>query len=247
MDSIQISQELGQLRAQLSYLDQERRKDKQTIVALQERMEGLLREVEARSRYTQNLESQISEMKAGISKASGWTTPLEQLRAEFGEMFSRAEDQRGKSERDAVRVRQIELESITRQLNEIKKEVKPYSQYAEAIEARKQEDARLSELIGRLQLQTVDLDRRVEQPGVSIAYLEEQRRQDARRLAGVEQEIPDLKRRIDSLPPQLLLLDEAVRRKQVDLDEAAKLLESQAQVLESQRVSDVNRERKFAE
>ncbi|HQX77026.1 MAG TPA: hypothetical protein PL074_11965, partial [Thermoflexales bacterium] len=93
----------------------------------------------------------------------------------------------------------------------------------------------------------VDLDRRVEQPGVSIAYLEEQRRQDARRLAGVEQEIPDLKRRIDSLPPQLLLLDEAVRRKQVDLDEAAKLLESQAQVLESQRVSDVNRERKFAE
>ncbi|HQX76856.1 MAG TPA: hypothetical protein PL074_11105, partial [Thermoflexales bacterium] len=117
MDSIQISQELGQLRAQLSYLDQERRKDKQTIVALQERMEGLLREVEARSRYTQNLESQISEMKAGISKASGWTTPLEQLRAEFGEMFSRAEDQRGKSERDAVRVRQIELESITRQLN----------------------------------------------------------------------------------------------------------------------------------
>lgn len=247
MDSIQISQELGQLRAQLSYLDQERRKDKQTIVALQERMEGLLREVEARTRYTQNLESQISEMKAGIAKAAGWTTPLEQLRAEFGEMFSRVEDQRGKSERDAVRVRQIELESITRQLNEIKKEVKPYGQYAEAIEARKQEDARLSELIGRLQLQAVDLDRRVEQPSVSIAYLEEQRRQDARRLATVEQELPDIKRKFDTLPPQLLLLDEAVRRKQVDLDEAAKLLESQAQVLESQRVSDVNRERKFAE
>jgi chromosome segregation ATPase len=162
-------------------------------------------------------------------------------------MFSRSEDQRTRSEREAVRVRQIELESITRQLNEIKKEVKPYGAYAESIEARKQEDARLSELIGRLQLQTVDLDRRVEQPGVAIAYLEEQRRQDAKRIAGVEQEIPDLKRRIESLPPQLLLLDEAVRRKQVDLEEAAKLLESQAQVLESQRVSDVNRERRFAE
>lgn len=247
MDSIQISQELGQLRAQLSYLDQERRKDKQTIVSLQERMEGLLREVEARTRYSQNLESQIAEMKVGISKAGGWTTQLEQLRAEFGEMVQRIEDQRGKTDREAVRVRQIELESITRQLNEIKKEVKPYGQYAEAIEARKQEDARLSELIGRLQLQTVDLDRRIEQPGVSIAYLEEQRRQDARRIAAMEQELPDIKRKFDTLPPQLLLLDEAVRRKQVDLDEAAKLLESQAQVLESQRVSDVNRERKFAE
>ena len=247
MDSIQISQELGQLRAQLTYLDQERRKDKQTIMTLQERMEGLLREVEARTRYSQNLESQIAEMKVGISKAGGWTTPLEQLRAEFGEMVQRIEDQRGKTDREAVRVRQIELESITRQLNEIKKEVKPYGQYAEAIEARKQEDARLSELIGRLQLQTVDLDRRIEQPGVSIAYLEEQRRQDARRIAAMEQELPDIKRKFDTLPPQLLLLDEAVRRKQVDLDEAAKLLESQAQVLESQRVSDVNRERKFAE
>ena len=247
MDTVQLAQSVSQLNQLVSYLDQERRKDKQTIIALQERIEGLSREVETRVRYTQNLESQISEMKMQILRAAGWTTPLDQLRAEINEVIGRIEEQRVKTEREAVRVRQIELESVTRQLNEIKKEVKPYGAYAEAIEVRKQEDARLSELIGRVQLQVVDIDRRLEQPGTAIAYLEEQRRQDAKRVVQLEQEIPDIKRRIDTFPPQLLLLDETVRRKQVELEEAGRLLESQLQVIESQRVNDVRRERQFAE
>lgn len=247
MDTVQLTQSVSQLNQLVSYLDQERRKDKQALATLQERVDGLLREVETRARYAQNLETQIADMRLQIQRAAAWTTPLDQLRAEFNEVFSRIEEQRGKSEREAARVRQVELESITRQLNEIKKEVKPYGAYAESIEVRKQEDARLSELIGRVQLQVTDIDRRLEQPGTAIAYLEEQRRQDAKRIIQLEQEIPDIKRRIDTFPPQLLLLDDAVRRKQVELEEAARLLESQVQVIESQRVNDVRRERQFAE
>ena len=47
--------------------------------------------------------------------------------------------------------------------------------------------------------------------------------------------------------PRLLLLDEAIRRKQTEIDEAAKLLESQSQLIENQRVADIRRERQFAE
>jgi chromosome segregation ATPase len=132
-------------------------------------------------------------------------------------------------------------------LNELRKEVKPYAGYAEQIEARKAEEGRLAELIGRLQVQVMDLDRRFSQPVTQIMFLEEQRRQDAKRINALEQEIADLKKKIEQLQPKLLLLDEAIRRKQSEVEEAAKLLEAQSQLIETQRMADVRRERQFAE
>ncbi|MCW1969973.1 MAG: hypothetical protein KIH69_017815 [Anaerolineae bacterium] len=239
--------DINQLSRQLQYYDEERRKDREMIVQLQGRVEALTRELDARSRYAVGIEAALSELRGQISRSMGWTSAVEQLRAEFSQSINRVDDTRQKAERDTQRVRQLESESVMRLINETKKEVKPYARYAEEIEARKLEDSRLSELIGRVQVQTLDIERRLDQPAAAIAYLEEQRRQDNRRILSLEQEIPDVKRRIDLFPPQILLLDEAVRRKQTEIEEAAKLLESQSQMLENQRVSDIRRERQFAE
>ena len=180
--------EINQLSQLVSYVDAERRKDRQLLVQLQERVEGLLRELEARTRYASQLESQVNDLKLQVQRVGGWPTVIDQVRAEFASTIERVEDQRSKGEREIVRVRQIEIESLVRQLNELRKEVKPYGAYSEAIEVRRQEDARLSELIGKTQLQVTDLDRRLEAPGNSIAYLEEQRRQDNRRILALEQD-----------------------------------------------------------
>lgn len=239
--------DINQLSRQLQYYDEERRKDREMIVQLQGRVEALTRELDARSRYAVGLEATLSELRGQLSRAMGWTSAVEQLRAEFSQGISRVDDARQKADRDTQRVRQLESESVMRLINETKKEIKPYARYAEEIEARKLEDARLAELVGRVQVQTLDIERRLDQPAAAIAYLEEQRRQDNRRILSLEQELPDVKRRIDLFPPQLLLLDEAVRRKQTEIEEAAKLLETQSQLLENQRVGDIRRERQFAE
>lgn len=239
--------DINQLSQIVQYIDEERRKDRALIVQLSERVEVLTRELDVRSRYTQSLESSITELRLQVQKAMGWTSSVEQLRAEFSQVIERVEDQRGKTEREGSRVRQIEIEAMVRQLNEIKKEVKPYQRYAEEIEVRRQEEARLNEMISRVQSQVIDVARRVEEPGTAIAYLEEQRRSDNKRILEVEQAVPEVRKRIEQLPPQLLLLDEAVRRKQTEIEEAARLLEAQNQVIESQRVADIRRERQFAE
>jgi chromosome segregation ATPase len=239
--------DLTQLTKLVQYIDEERRKDRAVIAQLQERVDSLSRESEARARYAQSLETTLNELKIQITRAMGWTSATEQLRQEFGQLVERIEDQRAKAERELVRTRQIEIESIVRQLNELKKEVKPYAGYAEQIEARKVEEGRLAEMIGRLQVQLMELDRRFDQPATQISFLEEQRRQDARRLGALEQEIPELKKKIEQFPPKLLLLDEAIRRKQTEIEEAAKVLEAQSQLIETQRVADIRRERQFAE
>lgn len=239
--------DINQISKQFQYYDEERRKDREMIMQLQGRVESLTRELDARSRYSVGVEAALSELRGQVSRAMGWNSAVEQLRSEFLLGISRVDELRVKAERDTQRVRQLESESVMRLINETKKEIKPYARYSEEIEARKLEDARLAELIGRVQVQTLDIERRLDQPAAAIAYLEEQRRQDNRRILAVEQEIPDVKRRIDLFPPQLLLLDEAVRRKQTEIDEAVKILEAQSQLLENQRVSDIRRERQFAE
>lgn len=239
--------DLTQLAKLVQYIDEERRKDRAQIMQLQERVDSLSREVESRTRYAQSLEGAISELRIQGARAMGWTSSIDQLRAEFNQVTERMEDQRTKAERELVRTRQIEIESIVRQLNEIKKEIKPYPRVFDDIEARKVEDGRLADLISRLQVQVMDIERRFDAPAAQIAYLEEQRRQDAKRIAATEQELPDIKKRIDQLPPKLLLLDEAIRRKQTEIEEAAKVLEGQSQLIENQRMADVRRERQFAE
>ena len=239
--------DLTQLTKLVQYIDEERRKDRALIAQLQERVDGLSRDAEARARYVQSLEATLNELKLQAMRAMAWTSATEQLRQEFVQLIERIEDQRTKAERELMRTRQIEIESIVRQLNELKKEVKTYAGYAEQIEARKAEEGRLAEMIGRLQVQVMDLDRRFDQPSTQISFLEEQRRQDARRLGALEQEILDLKKKTEQFPPKLLLLDEAIRRKQTEIEEAAKILEAQSQLIETQRVADIRRERQFAE
>lgn len=239
--------EISQLSQLVSYLDAERRKDRQTLVQMQERVEGLVRELDARTRYAAQLETEVNDLKTLAQRAAGWSTALEQMRAEVGSAIERIEDQRAKGEREGSRMRQIEVEAIVRQLNELRKEVKPLSGYAEAMDVRRQEDARLADLIGRAQLQVTDLERRLENPSQTIAYLEEQRRQDNKRILALEQDLNEARKRIETFAPQVLLLDEAVRRKSSEIEDAAKLLEAQSQTIESQRISDIRRERQFAE
>ncbi|MCS6848150.1 MAG: hypothetical protein RMN52_10595 [Anaerolineae bacterium] len=239
--------DLTQLTKLVQYIDEERRKDRALIIQLQERVDSLSREAEARSRYAQSLEASLNELKVQLTRAMGWTSATEQLREEFSQLIARIEDQRTKAERELMRTRQIEIESIVRQLNELKKEVKPYASYAEQIEARKVEEGRLAELISRVQVQVMEIDRRFDQPTTQISFLEEQRRQDAKRIAALEQEIPEIKKKIEQFPPRLLLLDEAIRRKQTEIEEAAKMLEAQSQLIEAQRMADIRRERQFAE
>jgi chromosome segregation ATPase len=239
--------DINQLNQIIQYVDEERRKDRAMILQLQERVEALTRELDSRAHYNQSFETQISELRLQLQKSMGWTTPIEQLRAEVTQVIERIEDQRSKAERESARIRQIEIEALVRQLNETKKELKPYARYADDLDQRRQEEARLNEMINRVQAQVIDVARHQGEPGSAIAYLEEQRRQDNKRVVAVEQQLPDLRKRIDQFPPQLLLLDEAVRSKQTEIEEAARLLEAQNQVIESQRVADIRRERQFAE
>jgi chromosome segregation ATPase len=239
--------DINQLSQLVTYLDAERRKDKQQLSQMQERVESLSREVEARVRYSQTLENTVAELKLQLNRATSWPGAIEQMRAEFNLVIERDQEQRVKAERELLRTRQIEIESLVRQLNEIKKELKPIGRLGEEIVARQAEEARLADLINRTQIQLMELERRFDQPTATLNYLEEQRRSDSKRIASVEQAVPDLAKRLEPIQTRILLLEETIRKKTAEIEEASRILEAQRQIIESQRVADLRRERQFAE
>lgn len=239
--------DINQLSQLVTYLDAERRKDKQQLSQMQERVESLSREVEARVRYSQTLENTVAELKLQLNRAVSWPGAIEQMRAEFNLVIERDQEQRVKAERELLRTRQIEIESLVRQLNEIKKELKPIGRLGEEIVARQAEEARLADLINRTQIQLMELERRFDQPTATLNYLEEQRRSDSKRIASVEQSVPDITKRFEPIQSRILMLEEAIRKKTAEIEEASRILEAQRQVIESQRVADLRRERQFAE
>ncbi|HEY3289845.1 MAG TPA: hypothetical protein VGK87_06935, partial [Anaerolineae bacterium] len=93
--------DINQLSQIVNFIDEERRKDRTMIVQLQERVDALTRELESRSRYSQTFDTQISELRLQLQKSMGWTTSVEQLRAEVTQVIERIEDQRSKAERES--------------------------------------------------------------------------------------------------------------------------------------------------
>jgi chromosome segregation ATPase len=239
--------ELTEISQRLSFLDAERRKDKELVATLLERLETQMGKSEAQARQIQELESLLASTRAELVKFTQIERSMEQLRQELTLLIGSNEEKRDKTFRELTRLRQVEQETVTRQIAELRKELTPIPRYSEEIESLNAENTRLHGSITKLQHQVVDLDKRSEDRVQSVIYLEEQRRQDNRRITQVETEIPTLHKQVDELADKVALFEQAVQIKNQDLDKAAELLDQQAQLIENQRVSEFRWERQVTE
>ncbi len=239
--------ELAQVSQRLSFLDTERRKDRELIATLLERLEAQTGKLEAQSRQIQELEGLLASARAELTRFTQVERAMEQLRQELTLLLEANEEKRDKAYRELSRLRQVEQETMARQLGEVRKGLETISRHGEELESLRVESSRLQGAITSLQHQLAELDKRSEDRVQSVIYLEEQRRQDNRRLTQVESEALALHKQADSLVDKLSLLEQAVQVKNQKIDEAADLLEQQAQVIENQRVVEFRREQQVAE
>jgi chromosome segregation ATPase len=247
MSTVFQSMELGEINQRLSYLDEERRKDKESITTLQERVHAQNGIIEAQKRQIQELEGLVANTRAELVKFTHIERSLEQLREELILLIGSNEEKREKSYQELTRLREVEQDTIGRQISELRNELRPIPRYEEEIQSLRTEIGRHNAPLVALQHQLADLEKRSEDRVQSVVFLEEQRRQDARRIAQAEAELPKLKQEINDLVDRLPLLEQAIQVKNKEIDRAAGLLRQQAEVIENQRVSEFRWERQVAE
>jgi hypothetical protein len=242
---------LNQLTQMVTWLDEERRRDKTDLARLQQRVESQAAEISEQARSIQELEGTLARTRAQLTKFPQLESALDQLRDELVLLIERYDEQYRKAMVDAQRVRQLEQESQTRALGEIKKELQKLPRYEEELQLRRAEDQRLGEVLLSLQQQITDFGRDLENRTRNLPYLEEQPRQNAKRIAELQQETPELFKRTEAHSTKLQLLEEIIRksdRRVGDLDlQATELKQAQNEFFESIRLGEQQRERQMQE
>jgi len=242
---------LNQLTQMVTWLDEERRRDKTDLGKFQQRVESQSAEIAEQARRMQELEGRLARTQAQLTKFPQLEKALAQLRDELVLLIERHDEQRRRAEEDAERVRQVERDSRARVLGEMRKELQKLARHEEELLVRRAEDQRLGEGLLSLQQRVADFGRDLENRTRNLPYLEERPRQNAKRIAELQEETTELFRASEGQSTKLQLLEEPVRRSEHRLGEldlqGTELRQEQKDFTESINLGEQQRERQMGE
>jgi chromosome segregation ATPase len=242
--------DLAEVRNLVKWIDEQQRKSRQELAALQQQFVNQGKEMSSVVKRVKELESQYSTTQAQIARLSQIDDQMDQLRTEIIHLIEQADDRRVKSEKEMERLRQVEYDTQTRTLAEIKETLSSVPRLLEEMEQRRAEDERLSALIGTLSNQIPDIEARLDERVRDVTFLEEAQRQESRRIAEVHQEAIELQKRTDSLQAKNLVLEDALRRDAARLEQLQQSEAERQQTLENYleqgRLADQRRKAELA-
>jgi uncharacterized phage infection (PIP) family protein YhgE len=196
----------------IEWLDEQRRQDRLTIAALQERLAQQQDVIDALTRRVASVESDQTLLSSQVTPPNRDLDILDQMRREMQQMIEAVEAKRLTAERESERRAELARELQMRQIRELSEKYGRIERTTTELPAISSEKDRLLTLVNTLQQRVDDLFKRLEDPERRIVQIEEQRRTDSRRLSELESEIPEVRRAVDSLKPKITLIEDLALR-----------------------------------
>ncbi|MEP7287549.1 MAG: hypothetical protein ABI947_17460 [Chloroflexota bacterium] len=211
--------DLNQVARMIEWLDEERRRDKNVIAKLEEQATEQQELIDTLTRRLGGLETEQASTRAAILPTVRDSDLIDQVRNEMQKMIELVETKRLTSERESERRTDVVRENITRPLREIMDRLDKLERATEEIGASRVERDRFANVLAALQQRVEDVAKKFDEPDRRLTFLEEQRRQDARRLSEAQTELPDLQRGVESLRAKQELLEDMSLRNEKRLIE----------------------------
>jgi hypothetical protein len=234
MDPTQTSQ-------MLKWLDEERRKDRATIAALQERLEGQAQTLARQEEQIAALQKAVAGLEILLTRVTEFTQAVEGVRKDMALMLDKGDEQRRKEQRETERARQLEVGAIKEEIARLTEDVRLIPRLTERVDVMQAEERRLNENLQRIDAALADLGKRTEDRLQAVVYLEEQRRADHQRITSLEAEMPELRRRIETFGARLPLIEESVQKQRTRIEEGLKLIQDFARVVDELQAADFRR------
>ena len=242
--------DIDQLTQMVTWLDEEHRRERGGIAKLQQRIESQATEIVEQARRVQELEGQLASTQAQLVRFAQVDQALQQLKNELVLMLQRQDEQHAKDLRESERLRAGERESAARNIAEVRKELPRFSRIEEELQQRKVEDQRLTEIVLALRQQLNGINKDIDERTRSLPFLMEQRTQDHKRIAQLQQETVELFKRTESASGKLQLLESNQQRIERGLAVIqpipAQIREEVTSFVESTKLKDVERDRQMA-
>ncbi len=211
--------DVNQIAKQVSWLDEERRRDKDEMARQQSALEEQAEELRDQKRHIQELEGRLASAQAQLVSLQTLDRTLQQFKGEIALLIDQQTEQRRGEARDAARARLVEQDKLSKQLSEIRKDLQRLYRMEEQVDLRRAEDQRLGGEVLDLRHKYEELDQMIETRLRNLTYLEEQRARDARRMAQLQEETTNFMKRFEAQAQRLQILEEVARRNEHRLGE----------------------------
>jgi len=243
--------DMEQMLKQLEWLDEERRKDKSRLSALEERLAAVEGNVPPLSHQIKEVGGEITRLTAMFTRMDQFDENLLQQRVETKQYFEELERQFKQSSEEAEKVRRVEMRAIDSNLAELRKELEPIPELKRNLKARVEEEHRLGRLIDEVRGRIETVRRSEEEYTRTYRLLDDGRRQDAKRLTDLQGEMAAIRKRVDEQRGRVELTSSTTKKLETRLNEIAVVeterREAQAAFLEDQALRQVERDRVWKE
>lgn len=224
------SQEIKDLRQQVEWQDEERRKVNRKLAELEQRFVLKEREISSRDQRIQDLEQQVAHLSTQLSRIPQVDVQLGKFKDEIVQMIEQYDQRRVQSEAEMEALRRVEHESNVREIADVRKELPAIPRLQREMEMRQAEETRLANLIGQHQNKLTAVANRVDTWENSLAFLEEKEKQATRNLSEIQAKMVEISKRWGPIHDRLDVLAGASSRLETGL---RNLTEAQQEVRES--------------
>jgi chromosome segregation ATPase len=239
---------LSQLEQRVEWLDNERRNDKTALAAFQNKIENLSTENSSLRMRLADLESEISRLNTLMARVAQFEVEISNVRTDLTKQIDEVKnvtlEKSILTEKNNQRIDDVNLDII-----ELRKKVASFEHYPELVEERKEEDVRLARLIEELKAQVKEISRFDEDYKRSLRVVEENQRQEAKRLTDLQGEIASTRKRQDETRGKQDLVGDSMRKLEIRikelLDAESEREERQTAFIEKINVAQVERDRTF--
>ncbi|MGQ9568926.1 MAG: hypothetical protein ACUVWW_12885, partial [Anaerolineae bacterium] len=192
-----MTMDLTELAQTVGWLDESRRRDREQILQLQQRVESLTAGLQDLGRQHRELQARLSNTQAQLGKLAKFEEALANFKEEMKLLLQKHVEEQRQAAREVQSLRLRDQEAQARALDELHKQVQQLAGLREDVALARAEAERLHGGVQALRQDLDKLRRADEAQGKTLLFLEEQRRQDARRLADLVVEQTELLKRLE--------------------------------------------------
>ena len=240
---------LEQLERRVEWLDNERRNDKTNLASMQNRLTVLETENTNLRKQIKELEVLISQQGTQISSLDKYDSQIARVNTELSKQIRESNERATMNLDEAVKRQKIEVEALKSSLAKLHDVTEQIAPLREEIKTFKVEDTRLGRLIEEQKARITEVSRFDEDYRRSLQMVEENRRQEAKRITEVQGEVTSMRKRIDETRNRIESLADNFRSFDTRITEMQtyekNCKEAQAVFIDTVNSSLVDKERSF--
>lgn len=204
--------DLDQLVKRLEWLDNERRNDKNRILAIEERLTDVVSENVLLKNQIKDLEEEIQRYANIQAKIEQNESLIAQLRIDAFRTIEEKDKAHSEREKEIDAARRNGIDSINRTLADLRKSIEPLQDIRKTLLSRNEDSIRLGRMIEELQakIDAVAMDK--DEYARFQKSVEENRRQDAKRVTDIQAEVTAYRKRIEDMRSKFDLVSEGLRK-----------------------------------